>query len=301
MKRQQTKYYNDLAFLPLWNLIQVQISINEGKADYKYMIVDSHEKLPKKIDQKECKKAFTNIKYQMPLLDNNLYKKWALYLSELRRVQIKSEINKNLKLVGKRLKKIDMLNVNQAFSSYRLELEAKYKEFEFTIYSLEPKFKELWKEHYPRIELPRILTENNDMHFFLFEEYLDLLEDYKEASDLLGRAILTTEDFVKRFIKSKKIKFNKLTPIEKRLSKFFISIGQPKKWHLIRTDFFSIKRLKCIPKSDNTMIDEVIVLRKSMTQSIDLHKTTFAEYQRIKVQAKREYESMKRKNKPNAG
>lgn len=294
--RKKIEYYKDLSSFPLWNLIQIQTSINEGRSDFRFMIIDSHINIPDKKDYDKCRDAYHNILYQMPSLDNNLLKKWKLYLAEVLRVQLKSEINKHLKLIGKRAKKIDMNRVNVSFGNYRSELEFKYKDFEFQVYSLNKNYKELWKKKYPEIQLPRILTENEDLHFFLFEEYLSLLEDYKEPEDLISRIVLITESFIENFIEVKTMKFEKILPIEKRLTKFFISINEPNKWKLIRTDLFGLNNMKYVPRSDNTMIDEVIVLRDSMNQGINLKETTFGEYQRIKVQSKAKNKAQSKKH-----
>lgn len=311
-KKQSIIFYDDIYTMPLWNIIQIQNSINNGHPRYHWMIVGSEEndfKVPNKYNKEDAKKAHDKILFQMPETDNELMKRWAVYLAEVRRIQIDIEWNKGVDLLKTmdirdqkyKLKKINHNRTNQAFGTYLNEFERRHTEFEFTMFGVIQNMRDKWDEQYPKLNFPQVLKDKPELMFYIFEEYLDLLTDYEQQHGVIIDEVLKSEEFIKTFIKPQVLKFAKLRPIEKRLSRFFISINQPYKWKSIRGDFFGLGRVKCKPMSDNTMIDEVIVLRDIMNQPIDLRETTISELQRIRVQAKKKVKQSKERNeKPNA-
>jgi hypothetical protein len=304
------KYFDDIYKMPIWNLIEIQRSINNGDAKYHYMIVGSEKdnfEIPKKYNKQEAKEAHDKILFQMPETDNKLLKRWAIYIGEVRRVQLDLEWNRHVDTLRRmgikdyNFKKINHNRTNQAFGSYLNEFERGHTEFEFTMYGIIKDMREEWEKHYPNLEFPKVLKDKPELMFFLFEEYLDLLTDYEQEHGGLVDQVLKSETFIKVFIKPQTMKFATLRGIEKRMSRFFISINDADKWKSIRGDFLGLGRVKCKPKSDNTMIDEVIILRDIMNQPIDIKRTTVGELQRIKVQAKEKVRQSKDKNeKPSA-
>jgi hypothetical protein len=168
--------------------------------------------------------------------------------------------------------KIQLAALNKSFDEYLDLLEKNYKEFEFDVYFLKPDYKDTW--HFDR-EIPKELIENENLEFFLAEEYIDLVKDF-----VLEDAIfLTDSEFFTKYIDKRVGKFDNIKKINERLYEFFRSINELDKWRLIRGDFFNLNKINFIPSSNNSILKEVAILRKINNQGAGFNeKSTLRDY-----------------------
>ena len=69
------------------------------------------------------------------------------------------------------------------------------------------------------------------------------------------------------------------------------------KYRAIRTDFFSLYKMKFIPSSDNDILDEMIIVGEIINQNIDETKTSVGKYYKMKDRAHKKTEQLNKKSK----